>query len=1196
MGCARRGSLHALAATLLVISTALPSLAATDTVTSLADDSSPGTLRSVIAAAGAGDTIVFGVTGTITLTQGYLQINQNLTISGPGAASLAISGNNTSGVFVITGDTVSISGLTIENGNQAGAGGGIFSTATLTVSNCTFLNNTTTSASAAGGAIQSLGSGGLTVSNSTFSGNSVPAGYGGAIASYTGLTVGNSTFSGNSAGVNGGAIWNIGTATVSYSTFSGNSASSGGGIYEYEYGTLTLKSTLLAAQPSGGNCYSAAGTTMTSAGYNLSDDASCTSFTQAGDQNNVTGAASDLSGLANNGGPTQTIALMAASSAVNAIPVNECTDALGNPVLTDQRGVTRPQGAGCDIGAYELAQPAPAANVCFGQHTPAPCSDTFTLDYYIPSGTTLGANPVQVVTQGTAGLDFTLANTTCGSSLSGPATCTVRVGFAPRAPGLRMGAVNLINSSGSPLATTPISGTGTGSTLAFTPGIVATAAGNGTKGYSGDNGLAASAQLDQPGGVAMDSAGNLYIADTYNQVIRKVNPAGAITTLAGNGTKGYSDGPATSAEFDQPLGLAVDGAGNLYIADYNNSVIRKLNAASGVVTTVAGAAGNLGYSGDGGTATGALLETPWSVAVDGVGNLYIADTGNHVIRKVNPAGIITTVAGNGTAGYSGDNGPATSAQLHQPEGVALDSAGNLYIADIYDQAIRKVNPAGIITTVAGNGTAGYSGDNGPATSAQLDGPASVAVDSADNLYIVEFNSAIVRKVNGLGIITTVAGTPLVAGYSGDNGPATSAQLQYPFDLALDGAGNLYIADFLNNRIRKVSVTSSVLSFSSLNVGQTGSPQSVVVSDVGNAPLNFSPFAISSNFELASVSDGCAAGTPLGSGYDCHLGAAFAPLAGGNPLTGAIAVTDDAFTSPQSVSLSGIAVATEYLLTTAVNPSGGGTVTPLTGNQNANAVVNLKATPNAGYVFSGWTGSTVANAGSASTTITMTGPENVTANFVSALTVAPSSINFGTVYLATLTTQNVTLTNNGTTPISITDPLLSIAQGGNSFEFVAVNECPKSLAAGSHCTISITFVAGPFYTPQSATLSIADNAPGNPQKVTLTATVIDPQASFNPGSLSFGNQTVNTSATKTVTLKNTGATTLSLSGITVTGTNAAEFTLTPSSNCGSSVAAGGSCTISVTFKPVAKVSYAATLKVTDNTQSGAQTVPLSGAGH
>jgi sugar lactone lactonase YvrE len=1197
MGRARRGSLHALVLSLLVLSTALPSLAATDTVTSLADDSSPGTLRSAIAAAAAGDTIVFGVTGTITLTQGYLQINQSLTISGPGAASLAISGNNTSGVFVITAGTASLSGLTIEHGNQAGAGGGIFSAAALTVSNCTFLNNTTTSALAAGGAIQSLGLGGLTVNNSTFSGNSVPAGYGGAIASYTGLTVGNSTFSGNSAGVNGGAIWNIGTATVSYSTFSGNSASSGGGVYEYESGTLTLKSTLLAAQTGGGNCYVAAGTTMTSAGYNLSDDASCTSFTQPGDQNNVTGAASNLGTLANNGGPTQTIALSSASSAVNAIPVNECTDAFGNLVLTDQRGITRPQGAGCDIGAYELAQPAPAANVCFGQHTPAPCSNTFTLDYYVPSGTTLGANPVQVVTQGTTGLDFTLAGTTCGSSLSGPATCTVQVGFAPRAPGLRMGAVNLINSSASPLATTPISGTGTGSALAFTPGIVTTAAGNGTKGYSGDNGLAASAQLDQPGGVAVDSAGNLYIADTYNQVIRKVNPAGTITTVAGNGTKSYSDGPATSAEFDQPLGLAVDGAGNLYIADYNNSVVRKLNAASGIVTTVAGAAGNLGYSGDGGPATSALLESPWSVAVDGVGNLYIADTGNQVIRKVNPAGIITTVAGNGTAGYSGDNGPATSAQLHQPQGVALDSAGNLYIADIYNQAIRKVNPAGIITTVAGNGTTGYSGDNGPATSAQLDGPEGVAVDSADNLYIVEFNSAVVRKVNALGIITTVAGTPLVAGYSGDNGPATSAQLQYPISLALDGAGSLYIADFLNNRIRKVSVTSSLLSFSSLNVDQTSSPRSVVVSDVGNGPLNFSPFTISSNFKLATVSDGCAAGTPLASGYDCNLGAEFAPLAPGNPLTGSITVADDAFTTPQSVSLNGIAIGpTQYLLTTAVNPSVGGTVTPPSGNQTANAVVNLKATPNAGYVFSGWTGSAVANAGSATTTITMTGPESVAANFVSALTVAPSSIDFGTVYLATLTTKDITLTNNGTTPITITDPLLSIVQGGNSFEFVAVNQCPKSLAAGSHCTISITFVAGPFYTPQTATLSIADNAPGNPQKVTLTATVIDPQASFNPGSLAFGNQTVNTSATKTVTLKNTGATALSLTGMTVTGTNAPEFTLTPSSNCGSSVASGGSCTISVTFKPVAKVSYSATVKVTDNTQSGTQTVPLSGAGH
>jgi hypothetical protein len=289
--------------------------------------------------------------------------------------------------------------------------------------------------------------------------------------------------------------------------------------------------------------------------------------------------------------------------------------------------------------------------------------------------------------------------------------------------------------------------------------------------------------------------------------------------------------------------------------------------------------------------------------------------------------------------------------------------------------------------------------------------------------------------------------------------------------------------------------------------------------------------------------------------------------------------------------------TSYLLTTGVSPSGGGTVSPVSGSYYAAGTpVPLVATPSAGYVFSSWTGP-VASPTSASTNVTMTGAESVTANFVSALTVSPSpAYSFGTVYLGSLTTQNFTVTNRGTTPISISGPFISIVKGGDSSEFVEVDECPKSLAGGSHCTISVTFVAGPFFTPQTAILSVTDNAPGSPQTVTLTATVIDPQASFNPASLSFGDQTVNTSVTKTVTLKNTGATALSLTGITVKGTNAAEFTLTPSPSCGSSLTAGGSCTISVTFKPVAKVSYTATLNVTDNAQQGTQTVPLSGTGH
>jgi len=293
--------------------------------------------------------------------------------------------------------------------------------------------------------------------------------------------------------------------------------------------------------------------------------------------------------------------------------------------------------------------------------------------------------------------------------------------------------------------------------------------------------------------------------------------------------------------------------------------------------------------------------------------------------------------------------------------------------------------------------------------------------------------------------------------------------------------------------------------------------------------------------------------------------------------------------------------TSYLLTTGVSPSGGGTVTPAAGSYYAAGTkVPLVATPSAGYVFSSWTASpvAVASASSASTSVSMgAAAETVTANFISALTVSPSpSYSFGTVYLASLSTENFTVSNIGTTPITVTGPLISIVKGGNSEEFVEVNQCPKSLAGGSHCTISVTFIAGPFYAPQTATLSIMDDAPGNPQTVTLTATVIDPVASFSPSSLSFGTQTAGTSVTKTVTLTNPGATTLSITGMTVTGTGAAEFTLTPTSTCGSSLTAGGNCTISVTFKPVAKVSYSATLNVTDNARSGTQTVPLSGTGH
>ena len=325
-------------------------------------------------------------------------------------------------------------------------------------------------------------------------------------------------------------------------------------------------------------------------------------------------------------------------------------------------------------------------------------------------------------------------------------------------------------------------------------GVITTVAGNGTAGFSGDNASATSAQLWYPAGLAVDSSGDLYIADLFNGRIRKVSN-GVITTIAGGGLVLGDNGPATSAELNAPTGLALDSAANLYIADESDNRVRKVS--NGVITTVAGT-GREGFSGDTGPATSAQLNAPEGVAVDSAGSLFVADALNNRIRKVTN-GVITTVAGSGTQGFSGDNGLATSAELNYPSGVAVDSAGNLYLADSSNNRIRKISN-GVMTTVAGNGTQGFSGDGGPASSGQLNNPMGVAVGPGGSIYIADTNNNRIRKVSN-GMITTVAG----GGVSlGDNGPATGAQLYGPGAVAVDSAGNLYIADTYNNRIRKVA--------------------------------------------------------------------------------------------------------------------------------------------------------------------------------------------------------------------------------------------------------------------------------------------------------------------------------------------------------------------------------------------------------
>lgn len=333
-------------------------------------------------------------------------------------------------------------------------------------------------------------------------------------------------------------------------------------------------------------------------------------------------------------------------------------------------------------------------------------------------------------------------------------------------------------------------------------GSLTAVVGTGSCGYDGDGGPATQARTRNIYGVAADSRGNLYLSDRSSHRIRKVDPSGVITTLAGTGHVGFigDKGPAVAAQLHSPQGLAVDEAGNVYVADAENHRVRKITP-GGIITTVAGA-GECGYAGDGGRAVDASLCRPGGLALDRQGNLYIADAGNHCIRRVSASwGTIDTVAGRATAGFSGDGGPATAAKLDRPEAVALDPFGNFFVADAANDRIRKVTSAGVISTAAGSPH--FGGDGGPATSALLKYPLAVALDGAGNLYIADEHNFRIRKVDASGTIRTLAGNGIY-GYTGDGGPATVASLRYPCAVLADAEGNVYLA--MNDAVRKIAPT------------------------------------------------------------------------------------------------------------------------------------------------------------------------------------------------------------------------------------------------------------------------------------------------------------------------------------------------------------------------------------------------------
>ncbi len=345
--------------------------------------------------------------------------------------------------------------------------------------------------------------------------------------------------------------------------------------------------------------------------------------------------------------------------------------------------------------------------------------------------------------------------------------------------------------------------------------IINTIAGTGILSYSGDGGAAIVANLNVPQGLAIDTLGNIYVCDILNHRIRKINELGVISTFAGTGSMGFSGdgGPATAAQLNTPYNITLDRYGNVYVADGDNNRIRKINC-SGIISTIAGN-GSSGYSGDGGAATIAALFHPSGIVVDSSMTVFFTDARNNRVRKISSSGIITTIAGSGLAGFSGDGGAATAAIIDYPVGIFLDHDHTIYFADYNNSRIRKIDTLGIISTVAGTGSRMYSGDGGAATAAGLNRPWGIASDGSGCIYIADEFNYRVRKISSTGIIQTIAGTGS-SGYSGDGGTATAADIGTPIGIAVDNYNNVYFSDGGGGRVRKIFTASATSTISGHN--------------------------------------------------------------------------------------------------------------------------------------------------------------------------------------------------------------------------------------------------------------------------------------------------------------------------------------------------------------------------------------------
>lgn len=719
-----------------------------------------------------------------------------------------------------------------------------------------------------------------------------------AISGTTGLCVGGSTTLSNSAG---GGIWtssNPSVASIGSSTGILTAVTTGTATITYTSGSCaaTVVATVLATPGSiTGSTNICAGTTTT-----LANSLSGGTWTSSNTSVATVGSASGV------------VSGVAPGTATISYTVGACASSVGMtiievPVISGSSllylGTTATLSTSVAGGTWTSSNSAVATVGSLSGVLSAVSVGTATITYSLGSG----CSDTFAVTASDSVLTI-LGEATVLIGGTGTLTATAPGGtWSSSAP-----EVATISSSG---VVTGITGGTVVITYTLSPGVfttltlsvpfintttigsrMSTIAGTSSPGFTGDGGASASARINGPRYAVTDAAGNIYFSDYANHRVRKISTTGIITTVAGNGTAGYlADGvQATATRLNKPSGLAIDASGNLYVADQGNFRIRKVDG-SGVITTIAGT-GTAGPFVEGSAATSAKIN-PFGMTMDGSGNIYFTDDSHRVLKLEASSGNIYRIAGTATPGYGGDGGAATSAQLSSPGYLCLDGSGNLYVSDRDNHRIRKITSSGTISTVAGSGTSGYSGDGGPATSAQLDFPAGIRIDASGNLYIADRANHCLRKVTSAGVISTVAGVGNVADNSGTCGSPLVTRMNNPYDVTLNFVGNPVVLDYGNSRIRVLKDPVTITGPSVVCIGSTATQTSSEVSGRWT----------SSSTSVATIgsSSGIAAGVAYGT---CNV--TYTPL-NGCALTKVLTVSP----TSSSLSVTGSAAVCQNLATT-----------------------------------------------------------------------------------------------------------------------------------------------------------------------------------------------------------------------------------------------------------------------------------------